>query len=441
MIRLTNLLFILSFLTVILSGSNQIPAPPQDQPILLKGGFIHTASGDILTNHDLLFENGIITLIEKDIKPTPETEVINISGKHVYPGFVAATSTIGLTEISRVRASVDYAEVGRINPNVRANVSYNPDSELIPVARSNGVLVANIVPRSGLISGQSSLMMLDGWTWENATLQHPTGLHLNWPSMSLDVGPKAEPEEKQLKERREKLKEIDDLFRDAKAYGQTKRNPSKQRSQIPGHDLRLESMISYALSEKPVFVHANEVRQIEAAVHWSNRMGVKIVLVGARDSWRVLDLLTQNQVPVILESIHSLPSRRFEDYDQPYKTPFLLHQAGITFCIAGGGRYGASFQRNLPYHSAMAAAYGLPVKEALKSVTLFPAQILGVEDRLGSLEIGKDATLFIADGDPLDIRTEIIQCFIQGKKIDMSDRHKELYGKYQEKYRQLGIIE
>lgn len=441
MIQLCKILLALSSTTVFIFGSDQIPAAPQDHPILLKGGIIHTVSGDILAIHDLLFENGIITRIEIDLKLTSDMEVIIIPGKHVYPGFVAAVSTIGLTEVSRVRASVDYAEVGRINPNVRANVSYNPDSELIPVARSNGVLVANVVPQSGLISGQSSLMMLDGWTWENATFLHPSGLHLNWPSMQLDTGPDAEPVEKQMDDRREKLKEIDDIFRDARAYGQTKRSPSKQRSQIPGHDLRLESMIPYALAEKTVFVHANEIRQIEAAVYWANRMELDITIVGGRDAWRVADILKQYQVSVILESTLSLPTRRFEDYDQPYKTPFLLHQAGVNFCIGGGGRYGAAFQRNLPYHAAMAAAYGLPVKEALKSVTLYPARILGVEKRLGSLEIGKDATLFIADGDPLDIRTEIIQCFIQGKKIDMSDRHKMLYSKYRKKYRQLGILE
>ena len=161
-----------------LSGSDQIPAPVQDHPILLKGGIIHTVAGEILSNYDLLFEDGIIQKIEKNIVPAPNMEVIRVGGKRIYPGFIAGISTIGMMEVSAVRASVDHSETGNLNPNVRANVAYNPDSELIPVSRSNGVLVANVSPQSGLISGQSSLMMLDGWTWENATLNHPTALHI-----------------------------------------------------------------------------------------------------------------------------------------------------------------------------------------------------------------------------------------------------------------------
>lgn len=438
-IKLT-ILFIGLFSAVQLSGSDQIPAPVQDHPILLKGGIVHTVSGDILSSYDLLLVDGKILKIEKNIVPVPDMEVIRVVGKHVYPGFIAGISTIGLTEVSAVRASVDYAETGSLNPNVRAHIAYNPDSELIPVARSNGVLTANVTPQSGLIPGQSSLMMLDGWTWENATLNHPTALHINWPSMRMDTGKDAKPEDEQIEERQEKLKHLDNLIADARAYAKIHRNPSKQKSRKHDHDLRFESMIPFVLGEKPIFIRANDIRQIEAAVHWADRLELDAVIVGGKDAWRTVALLKQKNVSVILESILSLPSRRFEDYDQPFKTPFMLYRAGVDFCIGGGGRYGAAFQRNLPYHAAMAAAFGLPVNEALKSITLNAAKILGVGSQLGSIEIGKDATLFISDGDPLDLRTNILQCFIQGKKIDMSDRHKMLYEKYRKKYQQLNIL-
>jgi hypothetical protein len=368
-------------------------------------------------------------------------EVIRVGGKRIYPGFIAGISTIGMMEVSAVRASVDHSETGNLNPNVRANVAYNPDSELIPVSRSNGVLVANVSPQSGLISGQSSLMMLDGWTWENATLNHPTALHITWPSMKIHTGKDAKRKEEQIDERQKKLMNLDNLFKDARAYAKIHRNPSKQATQKQYHDLKYESMIPFVLGEKPLFIQANDIRQIEAAVHWADAQNLKAVIVGGKDAWRTTDLLKLKNVPVILGSILSLPSRRFEDYDQPYKNPLLLYKSGVEFCIGGGGRFGASFQRNLPYHAAMAVAFGLPMKEALKSITLNVAKILGVGDQLGSIEIGKDATLFISDGDPLDIRTNIIQCFIQGKKIDMSDRHKMLYEKYQKKYQQLNLLD
>jgi imidazolonepropionase-like amidohydrolase len=424
-------------------ASDQIPAPPQDHPILLQGGTLHTVSGDVLPETDLLFDGGKIVRIEKGIVPEPGMEVIPIHGRHVYPGFIAATTSLGLVEINAVRATRDFAEVGDLNPNVRANVSYNPDSELIPVSRSNGVLLANVTPVSGLISGQSSLMMLDGWTWEEATLQHPTGLHLNWPDMRIRTGPKVKKSKsEQEKERREKLQKIDDLFDQVRAYARMQQAIPRQARLEQGHDLRLESMIPYVMGEATIFVHANEVQQIAAAVHWAERQGVKIVIVGGRDAWRLVDLLKDHQVPVVYQSVLALPYRRYEDYDQAYKTPAQLYAAGVPFCISSSSSsFAAANLRNLPYHAAMAAAFGLPAEEALRSITLSAAEILGVADRVGSLEAGKDATLFIADGDPLDIRTQVELVFIQGKKIDLSDRHKQLYHKYQEKYRQLGILD
>ena len=200
-------------------------------------------------------------------------------------------------------------------------------------------------------------------------------------------------------------------------------------------------MEPYVKGNFPIYIHANEVRQIEAAVNWSLRHQLKIIIVGGKDAWRTTNLLRINKIPVIYESVTSLPSRRFEDYDQAYKGPKLLHDAGVTFCIASSGSAGGAYRvRNLPNHAAMAAAYGLPPDEALKSITLSAAQIIGIGDVAGSLEKGKDATLFISDGDPLEIRTNILEAYIQGRKIDMGDKHKSLYSKYQQKYRQLGIL-
>lgn len=429
-------------LAISLKASDQIPAPPQTKPILLKNGTIHTVSGDVLPSHDLLFSDGRIQAIEPSLSAAPDMEVIELNGDHVYPGLILADVPIGLVEINAVRATRDIAETGSINPNVRANVSYNPDSEIIPVTRSNGVLLANVAPQSGLIPGQSSLMQLDGWTWEDATLLHRSGLHLNWPSMALNLRPRAEKSVDEQKDLiRQQLQSLDELFDEVRAYHTLHINNEIGTPDFPGSDIRLESMIPYVTGEKPIFVHANDVRQIEAAVQWAKRQTVNIVIVGGRDSWRLTNLLAEEQIPVLYQHIEALPSRRYEPADLGYRVPQMLYEAHVPFCISTShSSFDAANARNLPYHASLAAAHGLPAYIALRSITLSTAEILGVDDRVGSLEEGKDATLFIATGDILDTRTTVKQCFIQGRKIDMSDRHKMLYKKYREKYRQLGIV-
>lgn len=432
--RILPLIFVISLVLC----SDQIPAPEQSHPILLQGGTLNTVSDGILENTDILFESGIITKIGKKLKVDSYTEIIDASGKYIYPGLISSGSVLGLQEVGAVRATRDYAETGSVNPNVRANVSYNPDSELIPISRSNGILLALSVPKSGLISGQSSLMMLDGWTWEDATLKHPVGLHLFWPNMKVRTGHHIKKSiKKQKKERLKSLQKIDDLFKTARAYQKTKKSNSSSFK----HDLKLEGMLPVLEGKIPIFIHANEVRQIESAIHWVKQQNLKMVLVGGKDSWRLTDLLKDNEIPVIYTQVMSNPTRRFEDFDQSYKTPMLLHDAGIQFCISNSE---SSFQtphiRNIPYHAAKAVSYGLPVDAGLRSITLSAAEILGVGKNVGSLEVGKDATLFISDGDILDIRAQVKQAFIQGKTVDMSDRHKGLYSKYQEKYRQLDIL-
>jgi imidazolonepropionase-like amidohydrolase len=433
--HISSICIIVSYLL----SSDQIPAPSQDHPILIQGGIIHTISHGILKNADILFENGKITSVGQNLDIPAEAEIIDASGQHVFPGLISAGSTLGLQEIGAVRATRDYAEVGAVNPNVRANVSYNPDSELIPITRSNGILLALSVPRSGLVSGTSSLMMLDGWTWEDATLKHPVGLHLFWPSMNI---PKPKPgKQKEKKEKDSRLKsiqKIDDLIQKSRAYAQLKATGSPSFK----HDLRLEGMLPVISGEIPMFIHANEVRQIEAAVYWAERQSVKMVLVGGKDSWRITQLLKEREISVIYTQTHSTPMRRFEQYDQAFITPSQLYAAGIKFCISNSeSPFQTPHIRNLPYHAAKAASYGLSWKEALRSITLSPAEILGVKNKVGSLEASKDATFFIADGDILDVRTQVNMAFIQGRRVDLSDRHKTLYSKYRNKYKQKGILE
>ena len=433
--HIPSIFIIISYLL----SSDQIPAPSQDHPILIQGGTIHTISHGILENADILFENGKITSVGQNLDIPAEAEIIDASGQHVFPGLISAGSTLGLQEIGAVRATRDYAEVGAVNPNVRANVSYNPDSELIPITRSNGILLALSVPRSGLISGTSSLMMLDGWTWEDATLKHPVGLHLFWPSMNIPKPKPGKQKEKKDKDSRLKsIQKIDDLIQKSRAYAQLKATGSPSFK----HDLRLEGMLPVISGEIPVFIHANEVQQIEAAVYWAERQSVKMVLVGGKDSWRVTQILKDREISVIYTQTHSTPMRRFEQYDQAFITPSQLYAAGIKFCISNSeSPFQTPHIRNLPYHAAKAASYGLSWKEALRSITLSPAEILGVEDKVGSLEASKDATLFIADGDILDVRTQVNMAFIYGRRVDLSDRHKTLYSKYRNKYKQKGILE
>ena len=431
-------LLIIFLLTLTVFANEQIPAPPQKNPIILKNGFIHTISNGVIEG-SILFNKGKIIRIAKYITPPKDCEVIDLKGKHVYPGMIAAVSGLGLVEINAVAVTNDHSERGDFNPNVRTNVAFNPDSEIIPTTRSNGILIANVIPASGLVSGQSSVMMLDGWTWENATLSFPSGLHINWPNMNS--GARTDNDKKRLKAAKQQLDDLEKMIKDARAYARLRKTKSRLAENYHNEDLRWESMIPYVEKKLPIFVHANEVRQIEGSISWANRHNLEIVIVGGKDAWRTTELLVKNRIPVIYEGVTSLPFRRFEDYDQAYKTPSILYEKGVQFCISDYGYAGRAEQiRNLPYQASMAASYGLPKEAAFRAVTLSVAEILGIDKKVGSLEEGKDATLFISDGDPLEIRTNIIQAFIQGKKIDMGDRHKSLYSKYKEKYRQLEIL-
>lgn len=420
----------------------QIPAMPQTQPVALIGATVHPVSAAPIENATIVFERGKIIALGQNVAIPANAKRIDAKGKHVYPSLIAANTTLGLIEIGSVRATVDMSETGPINPNVRAEVAVNPDGEMIPVTRSNGVALAVSVPQGGLISGTSAMLMLDGWTWEQMTMKAPLGLHVNWPNMTLRRGGFFGPpqsDEEQRKQMTESLAQLKEAFAAARAYMKAKEAEAQKDAAQKGAayhdtDARWEAMMPVLKKEIPVFVNANEMKQIQAAVQWADDENLRLVIVGGRDAWRVARLLKEKNVAVVYGQVHDLPSRAWEAYDTPFTGPKKLYEAGVKFCIAN---FDNSNVRNLPYEVGTAAAYGLPKEEALKAITQNAAEILGVEDRVGSLAVGKDATLFIATGDPLEITTQIEQVFIEGRMIDMGDKHKALYRKYSEKYRQL----
>jgi imidazolonepropionase-like amidohydrolase len=420
-------------------ASTVIPAKRPAAPVLLKGGDIHTVSGGVLARTDLLLVDGKFAAVGGTFKAPAGTQVIDVTGRRIYPGLIAASSPLGLEEIQSVRATVDTKEIGTITPHVRAQVAFNPDSEMIPVARANGVLTVLTRPEvasdaghpRSILAGQSALMRLDGWTWEDMTLRARVGLHVYWPLMPINRGPRPLPGARDpLKE---ELAALRTAFTTARAYLRAQ----EAATGLPVEtDLRWEAMIPVLKGEEPVFVHADDIRQISAALDWAREERLKLILVGARDAWRVADRLKAADIPVIIDGTHNLPLRRDDGYDDVYANAGRLHAAGVRFCIAnaGGDRGGATNARNLPYEAAMAAAFGLPPAEALKAITLYPAQILGVGAELGSIETGKRATLIVTDGDPLEIPTQVVLAFIDGAQIQLRSRHTELYDKYRQRY-------
>ena len=414
-------------------ASDNIPAPSQARPIALKGATIHPVSGPEIPSGTIVFDKGKITAVGADV-PIPEgAEVIDASGKHIYPGLISANSVLGLIEIGAARATVDIEESGMINPNVRAAASINPDSELIPVARSNGILTAHAVPEGGIVSGQSAVIRMDGWTPEDMTVRSPAAMHLRWPDLTINRNPRSHKSVKdQQKDIDKAVKQIRDSFQTARSYWQAR------KSGTPGFksDLRWEALMPVFDGKLPLFVHANTVAQIEAVLAWAKEAQLKIVLVGGQDAWRMASQLKESDTPVIITLSTALPSRRDDGYDSTFGNAAKLHEAGVRFCIATNGRGSeAPHERNLPYEASMASAFGLPKEEALKAITLYPAQLLGVADQLGSLETGKAATLIVTSGDPLDFPTQIEAAYIDGRKIDLTNRQTRLRDKYKEKYR------
>jgi imidazolonepropionase-like amidohydrolase len=428
---------LLVFAAVGAVASDNVPAARPAKPVLLRGATVHTVSGADLPATDVLLSDGKIAAIGAKLTAPAGATVVDVAGKHIYPGLVSAYTGMGLTEFNSVRGSVDLAETGLLNPNARAQPALNADSEHIPVSRSNGILTALSVPLStGLVAGTSTLIRMDGWTWEDLTLRSAVALHVFWPNLTVNRDPNfPRPAAEQQKTIDENLKKLRDAFAAARAYLKAKEGAGKTIDA----DSRWEAMLPVLRGELPVFVHANEVKQIESAVRWAKSEKLKITIVGGLDAWRVIDLLKANDVAVIVSPVTALPLRREDPFDAPFANAGKLQVAGVRFCIANDGadaELGTQSDRNLPYQAGKAAAYGLPPAEALKAITLYPAQLLGVGGELGSIETGKRATLLVTDGDPLEIPTRVEQAYIDGARIDLSNRHIRLYEKYQKKYEQ-----
>ncbi len=384
-------------------------APLRAETVLLTGAIVHTVSGATITNGQILVRDGKIAAVGQSVSSEGAKE-ISLKGQHLYPGMIALNTDLGLVEIDAVRSTVDVREVGEYTPDVFSWHAVNPDSELLPVARANGVSHFEPVPFGAVVSGQSGLLALDGWTTEQMVAKKSIALHVFWPNAGLDTTPK------------EKLRQLDDFFAEARAYAKAK-SVAKDYQIIPAW----EAMWPIVSGETPVMIHAEEVRQIRAAVSWAMTNGVRMILADALDAWRVADLLATNKIPVIFNHVFTQPLRAEDGHDAHFRAASVLTKAGVKVTFSGGG---AALVKNMPYAAAQAAAFGLSADEALKGITLYPAQIAGVSERLGSIEVGKDATLFVTDGDILDIRSNVKRMWIGGKEIRLENRHTRLYEKY-----------
>jgi imidazolonepropionase-like amidohydrolase len=425
-------LIIVALLACSALASDEIPGRPQERPIVIVGADIYPVDREPVPGGTIVFDRGKIVAIGTNVSVPDGAERIDAKGKRVYPGLFDAATTLGLNEIASIRATIDQAETGSINPNSRAEVAINPDSELIPVARANGILLALVAPEGGLLSGSSAVVQLDGWTWEEMTLKGPAAFHLKWPAMAPVRSWRVQRDEtEQLKERDASLRSLRETFASARAYmnaRQTHGNPTTQ----PDFDARYEAMIPLLEGKVPLVISADELRQIEAACAFAEREKLKLILQGGADAPLAAELIKRVHASVIVEGVQKLPLRRGAAYDEPFTLPARLREAGIPFCISGDR--GASLVRNLPYHAATAAAFGLPQDEALKAITLYPAQIFGVADRVGSLGSGKDATLIVTDGDILETPTHVERAYVRGSAVDLNDKQKRLYEKYKRKY-------
>ena len=405
------------------------PTSAYSETLLLTGATVHTVSGDTIENGQVLIRDGRISAVGRSVS-APDAKTVGLEGLHLYPGMIALNTDLGLVEINAVRSTVDVSESGDYTPDVFSWHAVNPDSELLPVARANGVLHFEPVPSGAVVAGQSGLLALDGWTTEQMVMRKSVALHVHWPSAGLDTTPKEKSRnpakwkslEDQDKERREKLRELENFLVEARAYAKA-REGAKDFKIVPAW----EAMLPVVRGEIPVTIHADDVRQIRAAVSWATTNNVKMILVGGLDAWRVADLLATNRVPVIFSHVFTQPQRDTDGYAANFSAPGVLSRAGVKVAFTGGG---ASLVKNLPYVAAHAAAFGLPADEALKGITLYPAQIAGVSGQLGSIETGKDATMFAADGDILDIRSNGKRMWIAGREVSLENRHTRLHGKY-----------
>ena len=430
-------LFVLIALTLSTINAQQTPA--QSTTIAIIGGVAHIGDGTVIENSIIIFSNGKLTTVSskasyynsvniKETKELVDITLIDAKGKHIYPGFIGANTTLGLVEVDAVRASNDKDEIGEMIPHIRSLIAYNSESKVVESMRPNGVLIAQVSPQGGTISGTSSIVQLDAWNWEDAAIKADDGIHLNWPN-TFRRGRTWMGEDPSLKPNLnygKNVKEIQQFFSDSKTYN--------QGSSIT-KNLSFKSMSGLFNGSQRLFIHVDDEKGIIDAVAFSIHNNLNnIVLVGAEESYKTLELLKSRQVPVLVSTTHRLPNSSQSDYDMPYKLPKILYDAGITVGINNGGS--SNFQiRNLPFYAGQVVGQGLDKEDALKLITSNTAKILGIDNRVGTLIPGKDATLFISQGDALDMRSnQIDKAFISGRELSLESHQTKLWKRYKTKY-------
>jgi imidazolonepropionase-like amidohydrolase len=419
----------------VLSAQVRMTVPPQSERTALRGATIHTVTNGVIQNGTIIFEAGRITAVGANIAIPTGTKIVDVTGKHIYPGLIDAYSSVGISEIGAVDMSNDVNEVGDFNPNVRADVAVNAESRHIGTSRSQGVLTTLTTPGGGLISGMSSAMALEGWTWEEMSIESAAALNVNWPNPSQGGGRGGRgggggQNGGNRVTYEERVQELKNYFAEARAYRdavaakETVRTDARYMAMIPALDRKI-----------PVVVSANGTSQINDAITWAKQENLRLIIRGGDDAIHVAARLKAENIPVILTSTMDAPNRDHEGYDAAYSRAAQLHKAGVKFAISGGS--GSLYTDRLPYEAGVAVAFGLPEEEAIKAVTINAAEFMGLADRLGSLEPGKQATLLITTGTPIDTRSDILQAYIQGRELDMNDIQKHFFMKYMEKVRQM----
>ncbi|MDG2349924.1 MAG: amidohydrolase family protein [Flavobacteriaceae bacterium] len=413
------------------SFSQQTPAKKQSESITITGATIHIGDGTIIDNGIVIFENGKIQAVADATtsKIALKGKIIDASGKHIYPGFIGANTNLGLVEVDAVNASNDQREMGSMIPHVRSLVAYNAESKVVESMRPNGILIAQVSPNGGRFSGTSSIMQLDAWNWQDAAIKKDDGIYLNWPS-SFSRGRWWLGEPRGLKPNRNYSKQVNDIMTfviESKAY----LNGSRTNLNIP-----FEALEGLFDGSQKLYVNVNDEKGITDAVNFAIQNGIKMVVVGGYQAHTVSGLLKSNNIPVLIDHTHSLPATSDHDYDLPYKNPKLLADAGVLVGIHTGNN--SNFQtRNLPFYAGQVVGQGMSKEDALKLITLNVAQILGVDTMLGSIEVGKSATLFVSKGDALDMRgNQLTHAFIDGREISLETHQTELWRRYSQKYQQ-----
>ncbi len=408
----------------------------------IQGAKIYTLAGPPIEKGTVVIRDGKVAAVGKDVAVPAGAQVIDAKGLEVYPGLFDSLSQLGLTEVGAVSATVDTNELGDYNPQLVAATAVHPASEHIPVARANGITHAISAPGvsggffgggGAVIGGQASLVHLAGWVIDDMLVRRSAAMVLNWPVMATRTfdfstfSVRQRPFTEVKQEYEKKVNELADWLERARHYDQAVEKGSRANFE---RDLKLEALIPVVKGELPVLVVANDARAIRSAVEFCEKQKLKMILAGGAEAWKVKSLLKEKNIPVILQPTQSLPREEDDPYDKPFTNPGELHAAGVKIAFAS---FDSSASRRLPYEAGNAVPFGLPHDEALRAVTLYPAQIFGVADQLGTIEAGKLANLIVTTGDPLEIQTEVRYLFIKGQLTSTDNKHRQLYEKYRQR--------